>query len=176
MFQTKILFFLSCIFYVFCSFSSFCLFSVAGLPMHMVFYRLFILAVFLWKYVPFPCGKCRGVGQLICFFSFDSYPKKRVEWCRFFSASVLPQGQQSRRALRDVAAGPTTAIWLHQFTSAPQPTRTTLQAPGFLNPKSLLVGILDWREDRWPMATCLWSIWERWRCCWSSTLSTSSSW
>ena len=58
-------------------------------------------------------------------FSFDSYHKKTVECCRFFSASVLPQGQQSRGALRDVAAGPTTAIWLHQFTSAPQPTRTT---------------------------------------------------
>ena len=80
-FQIKILFFLSSIFYVFCSFSSFCLFSAAGLAMHiifchsrcnqMVFYCLFILGVFLWKSVPFPCGKCRGEGgQLIWFFHF----------------------------------------------------------------------------------------------------------
>ena len=85
------------------------------------------------------CGLVGGCGARavsrktpMYFIHLVPFIKKTVECCRFFSASVLPQGQQSRRALRDVAAGPTTAIWLHQFTSAPQPTRTThLKSNGF---------------------------------------------
>ena len=50
-----------------------------------------------------------------------------------------------------MAAGPTTAIWLHQFTSAPQLTRTThLKSNGF----STLQKSPSWDkiDGRWPPA------------------------